>query len=227
MNKDTFKNINMLYVEDDILVRESALPYFKRLFEKVYEASTTDEALTIIDKVKPLIVITDIELGSSSGLSMIRKARINNDQTQFIVLSAYTKKDYLLDAMDLGLVKYLSKPFDSDTLFPLLLKCKENLNLDRNEVKYLSKNCTYNLSSNQLIDNGITIKLTKNEDDFLHLLCEKYYSIVPYSELENRIWYNSIMSNDAIRSLVRNIRKLLPPNCIKNIAKTGYQIVLL
>lgn len=227
MIKDKFKNIKLLYVEDDISLRKSSLPYFERLFEKVFDVSTPLEALEIINKVKPLIVISDIELGKSSGLDMIRKARQNNHETQFIVLSAHTKKDYLLDAIDLGLVKYLSKPLDHETLFPLLLQCKKNLNLDSNQLKYLSKNCTYNILSKELLSDGKVVKLTKNENDFLNLLCRNESSVVSYTEIENEIWYDSVMSDDAIRSLVRNLRKLLPEKCIKNISKTGYQIVLI
>ncbi|NQY53272.1 MAG: response regulator transcription factor [Campylobacteraceae bacterium] len=227
MIKDKFKNIKLLYVEDDDSLRQNSLPYFLRLFDKVYEASNVNEAVQIISKVKPLIVICDILLGSSSGLDMIRSIRRKNKDTQFIVLSAYTKKEYLLDAIDLGLVKYLSKPIKHETIFPLLLQCKNNFNLDSCEEKYLSETCVYNINTSELKNKNNIIKLTKNEKDFLHLLCERDSNIVTYEEIQNEIWYSSIMSDDAIRSLVRNLRRKLPKDCIQNISKTGYKVELL
>ncbi|NQY21122.1 MAG: response regulator [Campylobacteraceae bacterium] len=227
MIKDKFKNIKLLYVEDDDSLRKNSLPYFLRLFDKVYESSNVNEAKEIISKVKPLIVICDICLGENSGLDMIRSIRKNNKDTQFIVLSAYTKKEYLLDAIDLGLVKYLSKPIKHETIFPLLLQCVNNFKLNTFEKKYLSKTCIYNTKSGELKDSDKLIKLTKNEKDFLHLLCEKESTPVTYEEIEYVIWAESIMSDDAIRSLVRNLRRKLPKDCIKNISKIGYKVELL
>ena len=223
MIKDTFKNIKLLYVEDDDGLRKSSLPYFSRLFDNVLEASNVKDAIEIIEKVKPLIVICDILLGNSSGLDMIRSIRKDNKDTQFIVLSAYTKKEYLMDAIDLGLVKYLSKPIKHDTIFPLLLQCKNNFNLD-SSLKNLSKTIVYDMNLGELTNEKQGIVLTKNEKDFLHLLCKKEGRLVSYEEIENEIWYQTIMSTDAIRSLVRNLRRKLPKNCIKNISKTGYKV---
>lgn len=223
MIKDTFKNIKLLYVEDDDGLRKSSLPYFSRLFDNVLEASNVKDAKEIIEKVKPLIVICDILLGNSSGLDMIRSIRKDNKDTQFIVLSAYTKKEYLMDAIDLGLVKYLSKPIKHDTIFPLLLQCKNNFNLD-SSLKNLSKTIVYDMNLGELTNEKQGIVLTKNEKDFLHLLCKKEGRLVSYEEIENEIWYQTIMSTDAIRSLVRNLRRKLPKNCIKNISKTGYKV---
>ena len=55
MIKDKFKNIKLLYVEDDDSLRKNSLPYFLRLFDKVYESSNVNEAKEIISKVKMLV----------------------------------------------------------------------------------------------------------------------------------------------------------------------------
>ena len=51
--------------------------------------------------------------------------------------------------------------------------------------------------------------------------------VVSYEEIENKIWYDSSMSEDAIRSLVRNLRKKLPADSLINVAKVGYRIEVL
>ena len=49
--------------------------------------------------------------------------------------------------------------------------------------------------------------------------------VVSYSELSNSIW-DGIMSEDAIRSIVKDIRKKITKNVIKNVSGIGYKIVL-
>ena len=72
----------------------------------------------------------------------------------------------------------------------------------------------------------VEIKLTNKEVDFLTLLCEKKNQIVCYSIIQEIVWQDDFMSEDAIRSVARNLRKKLPENCLENISKVGYKIVI-
>ena len=48
-----------------------------------------------------------------------------------------------------------------------------------------------------------------------------------YEEIQNHIWYDSYMSGDAIRSLVRALRKKLPSDVVENLSGIGYKINLI
>ena len=41
------------------------------------------------------------------------------------------------------------------------------------------------------------------------------------------MWQNDFMSEDAIRSVARNLRKKVPENCLENVSKIGYKIITL
>ena len=63
-----------------------------------------------------------------NGLEMVRLIREHDTKIKIIVLSAFSHKEYLVDAIDLGLVKYLIKPIDHETLYPILLTmCRRNM----------------------------------------------------------------------------------------------------
>ena len=49
MSRNEFKNIKVLFVEDEENIRINAITYLKRLFEEVYEAKDANEAFEIID----------------------------------------------------------------------------------------------------------------------------------------------------------------------------------
>jgi YesN/AraC family two-component response regulator len=227
MLKDEYKNLKILYVEDEEFIRINAVSYLKRLFNHVYEASNAQEAISIIEEQNPHIVITDIKMPKTSGLDMIRLLREYDKKTKFIVLSAFTDTKYLLDAIDLGLVKYLTKPIRHDMLYPLLIKCAKDIFSDKESKIYISEACFFDSINNNLIDEKKIVSITKTELLFLKLLIKKHPSFVTYEELQNNIWYDEYMSENAIRLLVRDFRKKLPAKAIKNISKIGYKIDLL
>ncbi|NVJ54550.1 MAG: response regulator [Campylobacteraceae bacterium] len=226
MLKEEYRKLKVLYVEDEDFIRENAVSYLKRFFENVYEANDAFKALDIIEKQNPHLVITDIKMPKLSGLDMVRKVRQDDKKTQFIVLSAFTDKNYLLDAIDLGLVKYLTKPIKHDTIFPLLLKCAKESFEDETNKKYITKTTYFDSFEKVLKVDDKEIRLTKSEISLLELLCTKYPKAATYEQLQSDIWQDEYMSENALRLLIRDLRKKLPVNCIKNISKLGYKIEL-
>ena len=224
MGKEEFKNIKILYVEDDENIRKNAICYFQRLFDTVYEADNAFSAWEIIKEKKPHIIITDIKMPKMSGLELVKKIRQFDDKAQIIILTAFTDTKYLLEAVELSLVKYLVKPIRHDKMLPVLLQCSNNIKEKKSNIKYITNICTYDTFNKILINEDKIIKLTKNELDFLELLCINNSRVVTYKEIESKIWYDSMMSEDAIRSLVRNLRRKLPKDTLNNVARVGYKI---
>ncbi|QDF28012.1 response regulator transcription factor [Halarcobacter anaerophilus] len=227
MPKDEYKNLKILYVEDEDLIRSNAITYLNRLFYNVYEAKDAIEAINLVEEKSPHIIITDIKMPKMNGLDMIRKIREYNEKIQIIVLSAFTDTKYLLDAIDLGLAKYLTKPIRHETIYPLLVECSKKICEDKDSRKYLAENCYYDTIHLVLKEDEKIINLTKNEQEFINLLCKKSPNPVTYEELQSYIWYDDYMSENAIRLLVRDLRKKLPKNSIKNISRVGYKIDLI
>lgn len=224
MKKEEFKNIKLLFVEDEENIRRNAISYFKRLFEYVYEAKNAFEALDIVKEVRPHIIITDIKMPKMSGLELVKKIRQFDEKVQIIILTAFTDTNYLLEAVELGLVKYLVKPIRHDKMLPVLLQCANNLKKKESNLKCITSTCIYDMFNKTLVNDNKLVKLSKNELEFLELLCLNNKRVVTYKEIEHKIWYDSYMSEDAIRSLVRNLRKKLPKDTLENAAKVGYRI---
>jgi DNA-binding response OmpR family regulator len=226
MLRDEYKNLKILYVEDEKLIRDNAVAYLKRLFKIVFEAKDAFTAVDIIKKNQPHIVVTDIKMSKLNGLDMIRQIRQYDKKTEFIVLTAFSDTKYLMDAIDLRLAKYLTKPIRHETFYPVLLNCAKTIFEDESNKKYLTQDCYYDMINEVIQTNYEIIKLSNYEIKFLKLLCKNPYRVVTYEEMQNIIWCNEYMSENAIRLLVRDLRKKLPGNCIKNLSKIGYKIEL-
>jgi len=227
MKKEDFKNIKILYVEDDDLIRENALEYLNRYFDEVYEARDGLEALDIKEKVKPHIIITDIQMPKLNGIDLAKKIREEDTQTQIIIATAYTNTEYLITAVELQLVKYMVKPILDSKLLQVLESCISSIRDDKSNIKKIASNTTFDTFNKTLFVDSQIKKLTKNELLFLELLCINSQRAVSYDQMQNHIWYDSYMTDDAVRSLVRALRRKLPKNSIENISGIGYKINLI
>jgi len=222
--QDMLKNFTILYVEDEEMVRKNAVEFLSRVCDKVLEAKDGKEAIKIWSENKPDIIITDINMPRLNGLDMAAYIRAQDKEVQIIVATAHSDTDYLLRAVELQLVKYIIKPITKDKLVRALemsvsfIEDKSKFNLA------LSKSCSYNAYEKIIIEDGKEIKLTKNETLFLDLLAHHHSRVVNYEEIEDAIWAYEGMSQDAIRSLVRGLRKKIPEGAVENVSGMGYRL---
>lgn len=77
MLKD-YKDIKVLYVEDDDVARENGVEYLENFFDKVFEASNAVKALQLYEQYKPQIIITDIQMPKINGLEFITYIPVNS-----------------------------------------------------------------------------------------------------------------------------------------------------
>jgi len=222
--KDMLKNFTILYVEDEEMVRKSAVEYLERVAKNVLQAKDGKEAISIWKEHKPDIIITDISMPRLNGIDMASYIRAHDKDVQIIIATAHSDTEYLLKAVELQLVKYLIKPITKDKLIGALEKSMELID-DKSKFNLsLSKTCQYNAYEKIIYEDDNEIKLTKNETLFLDLLAHHHTRVVKYEEIESAIWPYDGMSQDAIRSLVRGIRKKVPEGAIENVSGSGYKL---
>jgi len=222
--KDMLKNFTILYVEDDEMVRKSAVEYLQRVAKEVLQAKDGKEAIGAWKKHKPDIIITDISMPRLNGIDMASYIRTHDKDVQIIIATAHSDTDYLLKAVELQLVKYIIKPITKEKLIGALEKSMERIEDKSKFNLLLSPTAKYNAYEKVIYDGDKEIKLTKNETLFLDLLAHHHTRVVKYEEIEDAIWAYEGMSQDAIRSLVRGLRKKVPPNCIENVSGSGYKL---
>ena len=137
--------------------------------------------------------------------------------------SAHTDLNYLLEAAELHLVKYIVKPMTQDKLMEALEAFVKTY--DENKIYNLSSNWVFDYKEATVSNSNESFSLTKKENSFLRLLITKN-RIITYEELESNIWdEDSVMTANAMRLFIKNFRKKLPVNFLKNIQGVGYKLV--
>ncbi len=219
-------SLSLLYVEDEDFIRENAVLFLEDTFDTIYEADNAFKALELYHDKQPDIIITDISMPKMSGLELCAKIRKTDSKTPIIITTAHTKTEYLLKAVELQLVKYLVKPIDEDELTEALSLCFEKLKEDNSNIISLSKALTYDCFNQVLFYHDEVIKLTQQERLFLKLLVKNQNRICSYTEIENYVFSEQGMSEDALKTLVKNVRKKTEKSLIENHSKLGYKIAL-
>lgn len=90
-------------------------------------ASNGLEAIELIEKEKPDIVITDIRMPGYDGLEMIEMAKAINKDLEFIIISGYGQFEYAKKAIGFGVKDYLLKPINQEELLNALLRVKGDI----------------------------------------------------------------------------------------------------
>jgi DNA-binding response OmpR family regulator len=217
-------NLNLLYVEDEEFIRKNAVLFLEDEFQNIYEASNANEALKIYNEKKPDIIITDISMPKMSGLELCEEIRKKDNKTPIIITTAYSDTKYLLKAVELNLVKYLIKPIEEESLFEALQICFEKINDQNSNIINLSDKHKYDIFNHTLTHNNTIIKLTQSQTLLLELLIKHKNRVVTYQEIENHLYYDKGMSEDALKSLVRGLRSKINKELIENFSKIGYKI---
>lgn len=224
MIKKFYKNIKILYVEDDEIARENGIEYLENFFEQIYEASDAIVALQLYEKYKPDIIITDIQMPKLNGLEFVKRIRQKDKQTQIIIITAFCDKDYLLKAIELGLVKYLVKPVKEKEFEEALFLCVDSLENNQSNIIKLQENTYFDMFNKNLVIENEIVKLRAKELIFLELLIKNKNRYVSYDEIENYVWSDSVMTKDALKTLVKNLKTKIPKNLILNLTNSGYKI---
>lgn len=224
MIKKFYKNIKVLYVEDDEVARENGIEYLENFFEQIYEASDAIIALQLYEKYQPDIIITDIQMPKLNGLEFVKRIRQKDKKTQIIIITAFCDKDYLLSAIELGLVKYLVKPVREKEFEDALFLCVDSLENNQSNIVQLDSNTTFDIFNKNLVVDGEIVKLRTKELAFLELLLKNKNRYVSYSQIENFVWDDGVMTKDALKTLVKNLKTKIPKNLIMNLTNSGYKI---
>jgi two-component system response regulator (stage 0 sporulation protein F) len=112
----------LLIVDDEMDIREFAKNFFKKRNIDVYTASGGIEALNIIEKEKPDLVLLDVHMEEMSGLEVLKKLRQSNNNVKAIMVTGVEDEEMIKEANSWGVKGYIHKPLVLDELKDIVMK---------------------------------------------------------------------------------------------------------
>jgi DNA-binding NarL/FixJ family response regulator len=113
--------MKILLVDDHALIRAGLANLLtQNNHEVVAEASTSSQASALINTHKPEIVLVDINLGTSSGIDLIKEMKKSGAASKFVVLTMHDDTQTLESAKDAGAIAFVTKSAPTESLLEIL-----------------------------------------------------------------------------------------------------------
>ncbi|RME87177.1 MAG: DNA-binding response regulator [Anaerolineae bacterium] len=122
MEAEKMNKQRILLVDDHEVVRLGLKTLLERhsQFEVVGEASTAREAIEMVDRLEPEVVVMDIRLPGKSGIEACEEIVKKHPDTKVIMLTSYAEDEMLFSAIRAGASGYVLKQIGSDDLVKAL-----------------------------------------------------------------------------------------------------------
>lgn len=178
MGKNGMKLLKLVIVDDEPILLQGLVKTYnwnEMGFEVAGQAQSGEQAIEVIKKVKPHVVLTDIRMKQVSGLMVMEEIQKTELDPVFIVLSAYRDFNYAQQACDLGAYAYLLKPIEEDKL--------------QETMQGAYQTCMEKLESEERYESWENM-IRKDSTSFLQVVVQKY--------LQNKISYEKMQEVFAI-----------------------------
>jgi len=224
MIKDVLQSYSVLYVEDDVGVRQHFVTLLERYFKHVYEAGDGIEALALYESEPIDVLIADIDLPKMDGLSLVSLIREEDESLPIVMLTAHSEKEKLHKATELYLVKYLLKPVEPKEFREVLQKIAKKLSVKEKDI-VLDNGYIWSVKKNQIHHKGKEIVLSPKEEKLLQLFIANRGACVGFGEIMLEVWGDNTeasISMETIKYHVSKLRTKLTGLTIRNIYAEGY-----
>lgn len=224
--QNTLKTLRILYIEDEDPIRKSITRVLSYFSDHVLSLNSAENAQKIYKEFEPDIIICDINLPGISGISFVKWVREFDEKTHIFLLTAYTDKEYLLEAVKLKLIDYLIKPIDFEILGKILKEITQKIiSIKKLNIKFISGAEYCNQQCSIKFNNRI-YDLRVKEVMLLDYLIARKTRMTSKEELNNYLWDYDMISDSAFKSLMNKLRSKIGKESIKNISGVGYQILI-
>lgn len=123
------KKVKILVVDDEAIVRESLGDWLKDADYQVFTAESGHEALKVIEREKPVIMIADLVMPGMDGIELMKRAKARQPRIEVIIITAYASIPTAITAMKEGAYDYIEKPFCPERTELLVKKLAEHQEL--------------------------------------------------------------------------------------------------
>ena len=114
------KGLKVLLAEDEPLIAETLGDSLEEAGFQVLKAVDTDSALAILRDQDPDVVLTDISMPGAGGMEILRASVESDKLRPVIVITGFATVDNAVEAMRLGAINYIQKPFSNDSVVQMV-----------------------------------------------------------------------------------------------------------
>lgn len=227
----------IMIIEDEVITQR----YLKDILGQ-HEVARVDcldnakDALSQVKKEKYDMILMDINIkGSMDGIQLAREI-LRTHTLPIVFITAHNDSETFQEVLELSPYGFIGKPFSSrDVEVAIQLAYKRHLtnqevdnkktNDEDRKIIMISDRYHYSCEAASLYCDDSLVKLNAKQNKLLEILSLNINNVVGYDSLVVAIWGDSDVADSALRTLVYNIRKILPDLPIVSHSKVGYSLL--
>ncbi|MFH0710355.1 MAG: response regulator transcription factor [Pseudomonadota bacterium] len=234
---EQMKNLSVLFVEDDALVRIRTVEILEEYFYRVDFATDGVDALEKFKhhhEVKNTyydLVISDIQMPRMDGVQLTTHLYALRKDQPIVIISAHTEVEYLIRLINLGVAQFITKPIQYQQMLDTLYSVSSKINsvpkipTKPSPIIALDEHIFWDKEKNLLFCDEVAISLTKYEIYLMKVLILKFEQVCSSDDILNHFFLNDIdISSESLRGMMMRLRKKLPENALTSIYGLGYRL---
>jgi len=219
----------VLVVDDEPIVREVVVRYLEREGYRTLEAADGKRARELLEQESPSLVVLDLMLPGTDGLSLCRWIRSRSD-LPVIMLTARGEETDRIVGLELGADDYVTKPFS-----PRELAARVRTVLRRStppaprEERVSFDDLDIDASTREVTKAGAPVRLTAKEFYLLWFFASHRRRVFSRDQLMDRIWgYDAAVETGTVTVHVRRLRQKIEddpsqPRFLETVWGVGYR----
>lgn len=214
------KELNILYVEDDLSTQEELAFFLEQHVAQLHVANNGQEALDLYKSHDIDLVLSDINMPVMDGITLASEIREINENAKIVLLTAYNDTEFLLKAIQANVDNYLQKPIDLSQMMNTIGKLsktiflsKENEALNNTIVQYKSIVDERSIVS-KTTKNGIITYVNKPFEEISGYSKEELlgqnHNIVRHEDMPKEVFkdmWRTILNKKVWQGIIKNRKK--------------------
>ena len=215
----------ILLLEDDLTLSETIVEFLEESGFEVFTAYDGEEASSLIYEKSFDIFLLDVNVPLLNGFELLKQKREEGVKTPAIYITSLNSIDSLEIGYDSGCDDYIRKPFILKELkFRIENILKRGYFHESSSTIEIDENMEYDVTSNALHVEGREIQLSSKEAQLLKLFLQNAEEVISHERIYDTLWsYEETQSESALRTYIKNLRKVIGKEKIVSIKRQGYK----
>ena len=225
----------ILVIEDEPDIRKLVQYNLTQEHFNVVEAEDGEQALSLLQREKPNLVILDLMLPGLSGLELCKLLRQRSDTSRLpiLMLTAKAGETDRIVGLEMGADDYLAKPFSPREMVArvrAILRRAESKPASETAVSYEKGPLKIDFSTYEVFVRGKPVKLTLKEFELLRFLVQNPTRVLNRDQLLDRVWGGeTFVTPRTVDVHIRRLRKAIEkddrkPKWILTVRGVGYKL---
>ncbi len=217
----------ILLLEDDTNLNETVTEFLEELGHDIVSVYDGFEAQEKLYESKYDLLLLDVNTPGMTGFELLKEVRNEDVVAPAIFITSLDSVDDLEKGFESGCDDYIRKPFALKELkIRVETLLKRGFFHESKELIAIKENIAYDTTNNELVIDNKHVSLGHKESKLLKLFMKNEGEVIAHERIYKHLWdFDEEPSDTALRTYIKNLRKIIGKECIVSIKKQGYKFI--